>query len=241
MTRWRALGYVAALACIGASGVAHAQAYQCRTDDAPISVKPVSPDGPVRRIPVTGYTLALSWAPEYCRGRYQQPGEVVQCSGKHGRFGLIVHGLWPEGGNGNWPQWCGSPRVPSPQVLRGNLCMMPSARLMARQWAKHGSCMTRKPETYFRVTSILWNSLNMPDLDRLARGGRLNGLKIRQAFVDANPGWKIEQVGLSMNRRSWLQEIRLCYGKDFLPARCSKSQYGPADLASIKVYTGLGG
>ena len=46
---------------------AAAQAYQCRVP-ARVAVPDVRPDGPARRMPVTGYVLALSWAPEFCRG-----------------------------------------------------------------------------------------------------------------------------------------------------------------------------
>jgi len=93
------------------------QAYQCRVPSEPLAVPRIAPDGPARRVPVTGYTLALSWSPEHCRGREKQPGDAMQCSGRNGRFGLVLHGLWPEGGNGRWPQWC-----PTPPHSRPNSC-----------------------------------------------------------------------------------------------------------------------
>lgn len=68
-------------------GTALAQAYQCR---APASVglsQPVKPDGPVIRKPIAGYTLALSWSPEYCRSHRSDPGNAVQCGGGAGRGG----------------------------------------------------------------------------------------------------------------------------------------------------------
>ena len=94
---------LAAIALVAAAPL-HAQAYQCRVP-AKVSVPQVRPDGLTRRTPITGYTLALSWAPEFCKGREASRADAVECSGANGRFGLIVHGLWPEGARGS-PQWC---------------------------------------------------------------------------------------------------------------------------------------
>ena len=215
------------------------QAYQCRVPSEPLAVPRIAPDGPARRVPVTGYTLALSWSPEHCRGREKQPGDAMQCSGRNGRFGLVLHGLWPEGGNGRWPQWCPTPRALSPELVRKHLCMSPSARMMAHEWAKHGSCMVRHPETYFRIGRILWDSLRLPDLDRLSRQDGLSAGAIRQAFADGNRDWKPEQIGIALNARGWLEEIRLCYGKDFMPARCAPAQFGARDAARAKIWRGL--
>jgi len=188
-------------------------------------------------MPVTGYTLALSWSPEFCRTAGDTSS--FQCSGRNGRFGLVLHGLWPEGGNGRWPQWCPALRRPSPDMIRQNLCMTPSARLLAHEWAKHGACMVRKPETYFKVSRILWDSLTLPDLDRLSRREGLNAGMIREAFAAAFPALKPEMVGLRLNDRGWLSEVRLCYGKDFRPARCTASQFGPRDSAPANIWRGL--
>lgn len=117
--------------------------------------------------------------------------------------------------------------------------MMPSARLMAHEWAKHGSCMTRKPATYFKVSSILWNSLRFPDFDYLSRKKGLNAGAVREAFIRDNPAWRADQIGISLNRKGWLQELELCYGKDFMPARCTKQRLGAANKAQVKIWRGL--
>lgn len=220
------------------SGAAQAQAYQCQTPRAPFNVPPAERDGPVRQVPVTGYTLALSWSPEYCRGRETRAADRQQCSGKAGRFGFVVHGFWPEG-RGTWPQWCPATSQPSAHEIARNMCMTPSASLLAHEWAKHGACMTRKPENYFRVTRILWNSLRWPDFDRISRTESLTAGNIRKAFADANHYWEPEHIGLVLNERGWLQEMRLCYGKDFMPAKCDRKRLGPADSAQVKIWRGL--
>jgi ribonuclease T2 len=219
-------------------GVAAAQAYQCRIPQGPVSVPAAPRDGPVRQVPITGYTLALSWSPEYCRGREARAADRRQCSGRAGRFGFVVHGLWPEG-RGTWPQWCAARRQPTSRDLAPNLCITPSAALLAHEWAKHGACMVRSPNRYYKVTRILWDSLRWPDFDRVARDEALTVGKIRQAFADANRYWEPEHVGLKVNARGWLQEMRLCYGRDFMPARCDARRFGPPDSAPVKIWRGI--
>lgn len=216
---------------------AAAQAYQCRVPQS-VQVPQVRPDGPVRRLPVTGYTLALSWAPEYCKGRETRSADAVQCSGRSGRFGLVVHGLWPEG-RGTWPQWCPTTRRVSPAEVRANMCMMPSARMQATEWGKHGACMVRTPASYFKVTRILWNSLRPPDLDRLSREDGLTAGMLRDRWVFANPAWPREAVGVKANERGWLEELRLCYGKDFMPETCDQRRSGLADHRKLRIWRGL--
>jgi len=234
----RALAASLALAGL-VPAAAHAQAYQCRIPRGAIGVPAAERDGPVRQVPISGYTLALSWAPEYCRGRESRPVDARQCSGRSGRFGFVVHGLWPEGRGTAWPQWCPTPRRLSSRELARNLCMTPSAALLAHEWAKHGSCMVKRPESYFKVTRILWNSLRWPDFDRVSRAEGLTAGQVRKAFADANRYWEPEHVGLVVNERGWLEEMRLCYGKDFMPTKCDARRFGPADSAPLKIWRGL--
>ncbi|WP_345725575.1 ribonuclease T2 family protein [Qipengyuania proteolytica] len=228
---------VAALALAALSAPAAAQSYQCRVP-AQVGVPTITADGPARRLPVSGYTLAVSWSPEFCKTRERQARHARQCSGRDGRFGMVVHGLWPESGR-SWPQWCGSQRQLTARDLSPNMCLSPSASLLARQWVKHGSCMARRPATYFKVTRILWNGLRWPDFDRVSREDGLTAGTIRTRFVDANPGWMPEAVGVKLNARGWLEELRLCYDKRFMPKACDKARFGARDGVQAKIWRGL--
>jgi ribonuclease T2 len=213
-----------------------AQAYQCALPERIQPFQPPRPDGPIRRLPVSGYTLAVSWSPEFCKSGRDREG--MQCSGRNGQFGFIVHGLWPESQRG-YPQWCASAPRPSSQLLRRHLCMTPSARLLEHEWAKHGSCMVKTPQAYFRTASILWRSIRWPDADYLSRRDGLTAGDLRQEFVLANPDWRTDQVGIQLSRNGWLQELRLCYGRDFMPRSCPRSSFGPVDAAPLKIWRGL--
>ena len=226
-----------ALAALALPIAANAQSYQCRAPQI-ASVPTITPDSKPRSVPTTGYTLALSWSPEFCKPRESSPSHTVQCSGDNGRFGMVVHGLWPQGSQ-TWPQWCRQQNALTPAELRKNMCLMPSARLIARQWAKHGSCMTKKPETYFGVTRVLWESLRIPEYDRISFEDDLTAGRIRKAFAAANPGIPASAVGVKLNERGWLQELRLCYSKRFRPTRCDDRRFGAKDSAKARIWRGL--
>ncbi|BDW81018.1 hypothetical protein MACH24_04560 [Erythrobacter sp. Dej080120_24] len=110
---------VLALVALALPSLAHAQAYQCRAPNVS-TVPQISPDSRPRSVPTTSYTMALSWSPEFCRTREGSRSHAVQCSGDNGSFGLVVHGLWPQGAR-SWPQWC-PPPPPSPPGSRARTC-----------------------------------------------------------------------------------------------------------------------
>lgn len=225
----------AVLLALAWSGEATAQAFQCRLPERLEPFRQPLQEGPTRRLPVSGYTLAVSWSPEYCRGDRQS----MQCSGRNGRFGFVLHGLWPESRSGPPPQWCNPTLRPSPELIRRNLCMTPVPWMLAHEWAKHGSCIVATPEAYFRVSGILWRSLRWPDADRLSRLPGLTAGDLRRAFIEANPDWRGKRVGLLVSRTGWLRELRLCYGRDFMPADCPRRSFGPPDAAPLKIWRGL--
>ncbi|MDP3675952.1 MAG: ribonuclease T [Novosphingobium sp.] len=218
--------------------LAAAQAYQCRIPASVSAARPVVPNGAAQRTAITGYTLALSWSPEYCRGRERNPKDRLQCSGTAGRFGFIVHGLWPEG-SGRSPQWCRAVPAPPPGVIRGQLCRTPAVQLLAHEWAKHGSCMARDAAGYFRVANIVADSLRYPAMETLSRDRALTAGKLREELAAANLGRPADSFGLVVNERGWLREIRVCLNRQFRPARCRAGQAGPRDAAGLKIWRGL--
>nr|WP_296675556.1 ribonuclease T [Novosphingobium sp.] len=219
---------------------ASAQAYQCRLPPTVVQPRPALPDGPRLRTSIGGYTLAISWSPEFCRGKSASDPGNYQCNGKIGRFGFILHGLWPEAqGGGKPPQWCAITPRPSTDDFRRNLCMTPVPWLIEHEWAKHGSCMAREPQDYFKVSAILWNSLRLPEADRLSRKEGLTAGDLRSAFVSANGAFPKSSVGIVVSNGGWLRELYLCYGKDFLPRTCSARSFGPKDTLPLKIWRGL--
>lgn len=224
-----------ALAALPAPALA--QAYQCA---APATLPPlprVQSDGPRKLTPVRSLALAVSWSPEFCRN--DKDPQSVQCSGRFGRFGFVVHGLWPEGGEGQSPQWCKPVTAPSPETVRRNLCMTPVPWLIAHEWAKHGSCMAGSADDYFRTTRLLWDRLKWPDADRLSHQQGLTVGDLRTAIAVANPGLRRESIGVTTSPTGWLRELRLCYSRMLRPISCARNLYGPSDKTALKIWRGL--
>ncbi|ESZ88000.1 MAG: ribonuclease T [Blastomonas sp. CACIA14H2] len=218
-----------------------AQAYQCRLPErlSPLPAPQRGRDAVRRIVPVAGYTLALSWSPEFCRGREDDTGQALQCSRRFGEFGFVLHGLWPEGKTAAYPQYCATPPSPVPlSVVRQNLCAMPSQRLIQHQWDKHGSCMVRDPARYFQTATRLYRSVRLPDMERLSRRPLTQGM-LKRAIAKLNPGMPATAIALKANTRGWLQEVRLCLGLDFRPRACPAHVRQPRGDTMLKIWRGL--
>jgi ribonuclease T2 len=196
----------------------------------------------IRRTPVAGYTLALSWSREYCRSHQRDPAAAYQCDGKIGEFGFIVHGLWPEGRGPDYPRWCQKADVLSPKLIAQNICMTPSPQLQQHAWAKHGTCMARKPETYFGAARLLFGALQFPDMDRLSRQDKettpLNIGVLTKALAQINPGLPENAIRVQTNRKGWLEEVRLCLDEKFRPISCPVHAKGARGNARLKIWRG---
>jgi ribonuclease T2 len=228
---------IALMLAAALSAPAHGQAFQCRPPRTIPMPPPVKPDGPRIAAPLTGYTLAISWSPEFCRGA-DRLANPLQCSGQIGRFGFVLHGLWPEAA-GSAPQWCAPNLRPTAADLQANLCMTPVPWLLEHEWAKHGSCMAATPRAYFAAEQALWRGLNLPDADRLSRRDGLTAGELRQAFATRNPQIPRRAIGILIGHDGWLREVRLCYSLRRQPSACPARTYGPADQVPLKIWRGL--
>lgn len=234
---------VAALAGVSLMpGLAAAQALSCTVPSRIERPHPdeVSEREPRRLLPIGGYTLALTWAPEYCHGEHGR--SAAQECGNGNRFGFTLHGLWPDGVGREWPQYCRTTPLLPDAVIRANLCSTPSAQLLQHEWAKHGTCMAGlDPAAYFRRSTGLYARLRYPDMDGLSRDRGLTAARFAQAFAAANPGLPASAVRVTVNPRGWLDELWLCLDRSFAWERCRTGSGGAAADASLKIWRGGGG
>ena len=157
---------------------------------------------PVRKPAITGYLLAMSWSPQHCAD-VRNPKDArdrFQCSGANGRFGWVLHGLWPETDNPGYPQWCRPAKIVPQPVLRQHMCVTPSAQLLQHEWAKHGTCMSPNPAAYFRSAELLFRAVRFPDMKALAARSQ-TAASIRRAFAAVNPGVSAPMIAVSVDRK----------------------------------------
>lgn len=241
MRRRAAFPAALGLALFG-TAAAHAQAEQCRVPDRIEAPRQISvPAGERRVLPIDGYTLALSWSPEFCRTRRREPNHRLQCGGVRnggaGRFGFILHGLWPEGRGRQWPQWCRPARPLPRSLVRQHLCVTPSVNLIQREWARHGTCATRDPGRYLRAGAIMYRALRYPDMDALSRRPLTVG-QFSSAFAARNRGVDPSMFTVEVNERGWLEEVRLCLGRNFRPRRCPAHMRGSHNRTRMQIWRG---
>ena len=192
---------------------------------------------PRRLLPIAGYTLALSWSPQYC-ATARGGDSAFQCGERNGKFGFVLHGLWPEGSGRDWPQYCRAADLLPRQVIRQNLCATPSVQLLQHEWAKHGSCMTTRPELYFNLARALYEGIRYPDMAQLARRDTLTVKQFTAAFARANKGLSPGMIRVKTARGGWLSEVSLCMDRAMDYARCPASQRGAPEAARLRIRPG---
>ena len=231
----------AGLVAIVAPAAVQAQAASCELPA--VLPRPIA-DGPSARepkrvIPIGGYTLALSWSPEYCRTRQASARDRIQCGGGN-RFGFTLHGLWPDGRGKTWPQYCAATGLLPESVIRSNLCATPSAQLLQHEYAKHGTCMTPDPARYFATSTRLYRGIAYPNMAALSRKPQTTA-SFTRAFARANPRLRPDMIRLNVNRKGWLEEVWLCLGTDMAPRACPNTGEGAKADAPVRIWRGTTG
>jgi len=227
---------VAAIALL--PGTAAAQALRCTVPafvPAPHADLP-SAEQPRRVLPIGGYTLAITWAPQYCRSNAGDRGARFECASGN-RFGFTLHGLWPDGEGAVWPQYCRATAILPDHVIRRTLCATPSPQLIQHEWAKHGTCMSERPSDYFAESNRLYARLRYPDMAALSRAPLTAGA-LAQAIAAANPGMSADMMRITATRQGWLDEIWLCLNKQRRFVRCPAHQGGIAATTPIRIWRG---
>lgn len=209
----------------------------------PDALRPARPyrtprDEIVRDVAVAYHVLAVSWSPQWCAADRDDPDAELQCGGEG--FGLILHGLWPNGAEDRHPRYCAAAPALKLETVRRHFCMTPSPTLMQHEWAAHGTCGWATPEAYYADAARLWDALAKPDLEAIP-AGRLTAGAVRDAFAAANPGLPRRGVIVVLAEDGAFREARLCYSRDLRPMACPRG-LGPPDRTPVTlVLRGAGG
>jgi ribonuclease T2 len=160
------------------------------------------------------YVLALSWSPDYCAVKK----DPQQC-GKP--LGFVLHGLWPQYDRG-WPANCTNESFDR-AMMQQFPNLYPSSKLYEHEWEKHGTCSGLSQEKFHELSQQLKNSVVIPDrYVQPAKPFRITLSEMKQEFVQANPGMTEASFAPACSGSGrFLQELRVCYGKDGQPGTCS--------------------
>ena len=159
------------------------------------------------------YLLTLSWSPEYCYSN----SSSAECSGGH-HFGFIVHGLWPQFQNGNYPENCSNAAgLSNPASM---LDIMPDPDLIRHEWETHGTCSGLSAQAYFGLRRQAFTSISIPGqfADPTSQQ-TLSPMQIKADFERANP--KLQDADLMITcSRNYLKAVEICMTKSLTPMAC---------------------
>ena len=168
------------------------------------------------------YVLALSWSPSFCQAAEERPaGRLPEQCGER-PYAFVVHGLWPQYERG-FPEYC---QQPAPKLDRGivssMLDLMPSPRLIFREWGRHGTCAGMAARNYFdqvrkarAVVKIPADYLELKSPREVAPG------EIEDAFLKANPGLNAGAISVTCDSKR-VSEVRVCLTKDLQFRDCAE-------------------
>ena len=88
----------------------------------------------------------------------------------------------------------------------------------------------------------MYEAIEYPDMDRLSRQAAkekpLTVAGFADAFAAINEGLPANAIRVKTNRRGWLEEMRICLGKDFMPRRCPSYVRGATSQSQVKIWRG---
>jgi ribonuclease T2 len=112
--------------------------------------------------------------------------------------------------------------------------MTPSPWLIQHEWAKHGTCMSPRPDAYFKAASILYRAVRYPDMAALSKRVQTVGT-FKRAFAAANPGVSADMLAVQIGKSGWLQEVRICLDRRMKPTRCLSGQERARDRKLLRI------
>ena len=164
------------------------------------------------------YVMALSWSANWCALEGDSRDDP-QCDSGRG-VTWVVHGLWPQYESG-WPAYC---RTVQRDPTRGETAAMADvfggAGSAFYQWKKHGRCAGLPAADYYDTARKALGSITLPPVfARLRKDVKLPASVVEEAFLEANPGLKRDQITITCSE-GMIQEARICLTKDLEPRRC---------------------
>jgi ribonuclease T2 len=170
------------------------------------------------------YVLSLSWSPSFCDAVTERSPESAARQPECGkqRYAFIVHGLWPQYERG-FPEFCQNPAPRLDRnVISSMIDLMPSPRLIFREWDRHGVCSGLPARAYFETVRKARAMVKIPtDYLDLAQSKTVSPAEVEDAFVAANPGLPHDGIAVGCDAKR-LNEVRICLTKDLKFRGCEE-------------------
>lgn len=181
------------------------------------------------------YLLNLSWSPAFCStlttlNTVEQAARgSTECAVPHG---FVLHGLWPQNFDGTYPASCDT--RPGPQDWQRYLDMTPDVSLLKHEWAKHGTCTTLAPTTFFATARQAYTSVHIPEAFRhVAQAQMFAPDAILGMFYAANPSFPLGSFALSCGHNE-LTAIEACFSRDSKPIACQNIRTCHANAVRVQ-------
>ncbi|CAN6830299.1 unnamed protein product [Brassica oleracea var. botrytis] len=193
------------------------------------------------------FALSLQWPGTYCRGTRHCCSKNACCRGSDTPTQFTIHGLWPDYNDGSWPSCCYrsdfnekeiSTLVDGMEKYWPSLsCGSPSSCHGGKGsfWGheKHGTCSSpviRDEYSYFITTLNLYFKHNVTDVLYQAGYVASNSEKYPLGGIVTAIQNAFHITPEVVCKRDAIDEIRICFYKDFKPRDC----VGSKDMTSKK-------
>lgn len=170
------------------------------------------------------YLLNLSWSPEFCATH----GDSPEC-GRN--LGFVVHGLWPQDTDGDYPQHCSA--TPGPANPQADTDIMPTASLVEHEWETHGTCSGLSADDYFAEIHKAYAAVKIPA--NIGAGSDADGVSpddLLARFAAANPAYPVGSFALSCGNNR-LTAVEICLTKDLRPEACRGMRSCRANVVKV--------
>ena len=170
------------------------------------------------------YLLNLSWSPEFCATH----GDSPEC-GRN--LGFVVHGLWPQDTDGDYPQHCSD--APGPANPQADTDIIPTASLVEHEWETHGTCSGLGANDYFAAIHRAYAALKVPaNIGTGADAGGVTPDDLLSRFAAANPNYPAGSFALSCGNNR-LTAVEICLSKDLHPEPCQGVRSCRANVVKV--------
>ncbi|CAN1346008.1 Ribonuclease 2 [Linum perenne] len=154
------------------------------------------------------YTLALQWPATYCRFTKKCCSKNACCRGDNSPTEFTIHGLWPDYNDGSYPSCCGGSNFKEKEL---STLLEP----LNKYWptlscGKSSTCHGVKG-SFWAHEQVLFEAGYVPsNTEKYPVGGIISA--IQNAY---------RETPLLICSKGALEEVRLCFYKDFKPRECT--------------------